>query len=243
MKKWWIGCSGFYYKGWKEKFYPKGLPQSKWFEYYCESFNTIEINVTFYRFPRVTDLRGWYNRSPKEFMFSVKAPRAITHFRRFNNVTQWLQDFYGSVGAGLEDKLGAVLFQMHPAMEYSEDKLSQIVEALDPTFNNVLEFRHSTWWNNKVFNALKAHRLAFCGISYPHLPTDVIKSTSFMYYRFHGIPKLYQSSYKGRQLQDVVTAVNLKRNVDHVYVYFNNDIDVAAVRNAKTVQQLIKTEV
>ncbi len=79
MKKWWIGCSGFHYKGWRGKFYPEGLPQKKWFEFYCQYFNTVELNTTFYRFPRIGDLRAWYDRSPDGFRFSVKAPRFITH--------------------------------------------------------------------------------------------------------------------------------------------------------------------
>src|ERR1044072_2743501 len=83
MKKWWIGCSGFYYREWREAFYPQGLPQRKWFEFYCESFNTVELNVTFYRFPKLEDLQGWYHRSPDDFRFTVKAPRLITHYKRF----------------------------------------------------------------------------------------------------------------------------------------------------------------
>lgn len=76
MPKWWIGCSGFHYKEWKDVFYPKGIPQTKWFEHYCEHFNTIELNVTFYRFPTSASLQSWYKRSPAEFKFSVKRSEA-----------------------------------------------------------------------------------------------------------------------------------------------------------------------
>ena len=71
--QWHIGCSGFHYKEWKEVFYPKGLPQRKWFDYYCEHFDTLELNVTFYRFPEMASLQNWYNKSPARFLFSVKA--------------------------------------------------------------------------------------------------------------------------------------------------------------------------
>ena len=81
MKKWWIGCSGFHYSGWKGAFYPQGLPQRKWFEYYCQYFNTVELNVTFYRFPKVSDLKGWYDRSPEDFRFTCKAPGELLIIR------------------------------------------------------------------------------------------------------------------------------------------------------------------
>jgi uncharacterized protein YecE (DUF72 family) len=97
MVKHWVGCSGFHYKHWIDIFYPKGLPQRKWFEYYNQYFNTLELNVTFYRFPQLSFLESWYNRSPDDFCFSVKAPKAITHFKQFNDTQRMVDDFYGTV--------------------------------------------------------------------------------------------------------------------------------------------------
>src|ERR1700760_568766 len=116
-----IGCSGFYNKDWKELFYPKGLAQSKWFEYYCTQFNTLELNTTFYRFPTIEMLKKWYDKSPADFKFSVKAPRLITHYKQFNEVERLLNDFYSSVREGLKEKLGAVLFQLPARVVYSEE--------------------------------------------------------------------------------------------------------------------------
>ncbi len=238
VKKWWIGCSGFYYKGWKEVFYPNSLPQRKWFEFYCESFNTVELNVTFYRFPRVDDLKSWYSRSPDDFMFTVKAPRLITHFKKFVGVTRELHDFYSTVEKGLGKKLGTVLFQLHPRIVFSEEKLEQIIKSVDQGFVNVIEFRHVSWWRPDVVKTLKENSIAFCSISYPQLPEDLVKSSPTVYYRFHGVPKLYLSSYSDKQLTDIVSEIIKKRSVDNVYIYFNNDIEVAAVDNARTVQRL-----
>ncbi|HEY0743972.1 MAG TPA: DUF72 domain-containing protein [Chryseosolibacter sp.] len=239
MKKWWIGCSGFYYKGWKERFYPAGLPQRKWFEYYCQFFNTVELNVTFYRFPKLSDLNGWYERSPDDFRFTCKAPRGITHYQRFNNSKDYANRFYDTIREGLRSKLGTVLFQLHPRMEYSTEGLDRILQTLDPAFANVLEFRHASWWNDSVKNTLKDHNITFCGISYPELPEDVVKTSPVMYYRFHGIPKLYLSSYSETKLRLVADKIQAARNVEEVYCYFNNDIDVAAVRNAKTLNNIV----
>jgi uncharacterized protein YecE (DUF72 family) len=241
MKKWWIGCSGYHYKGWKERFYPKGLPQRMWFEYYCQFFNTVEMNVTFYRFPRAEDLRSWYERSPDEFKFTVKAPRFITHFRRFINAKRQTNDFYNSVVKGLQEKLGSVLFQLHPQMEYSPENLERILDTLDPAFTNVLEFRHRSWWTKDVFETLKKENITFCCISYPGLPDDVHKTASAIYYRFHGVPKLYLSSYSDKKLKSITDDIKSYRNVKDVYCYFNNDIDVHAVENAKTLQKLTGT--
>src|SRR3954467_9864361 len=115
MKNWWVGCSGFSYKGWKGKFYPEGLAQRKWFEFYCERFNTVELNVTFYRFPELKNLKGWYERSPRDFKFTIKAPRIITHFKKFANAQDEIVRFYDVAGEGMADKLGSILFQLPPS--------------------------------------------------------------------------------------------------------------------------------
>lgn len=242
MKNWWIGCSGFHYDPWRGRFYPKDLSKKHWFEFYCEHFNTVELNVTFYRFPKPAALRSWYQRSPQAFRFTVKAPRLITHYKRFNNAKDELNYFYDTVADGLDDKLGTILFQMHPGMRYSEENLEKIVTSLNAGFHNVVEFRDESWWNNKVLTALKKENISFCGISYPKLPDDVQKTSPTVYYRFHGVPRLYQSSYTRKKLQQVSDDIKRLRGVNDVYAYFNNDIDVAAVRNAKTLQQLVGQE-
>lgn len=239
MKKWWIGCSGFYYKHWQEKFYPKGLPQRKWFEFYCESFNTVELNVTFYRYPKLEALQGWYARSPADFRFTAKAPRLITHFKKFHNALREINDFYELVGKGLGQKLGCVLFQMPPNLSYSEANVENILSTLDPGFNNVIEFREESWWNPAVFKVLKENSISFCGISYPGLPDDVIRSVPVLYYRFHGVPKLYASPYSVQKLKQVTDVIRSFRGVTDVYAYFNNDIHAEAIRNALEVKELV----
>ncbi len=238
MKKWWIGCSGFYYKHWREKFYPKGLPQRKWFEYYCESFDTVELNVTFYRYPKPDALKGWYDRSPGDFRFTVKAPRLITHYKKFNNAHREARDFYDLVANGLGNKLGCVLFQLPPNLLYSEPNLQNLLSTLDPAFTNVIEFRHESWWNKHVYETLKQHQTTFCGISYPKLPDQVIRSVPAVYYRFHGVPQLYASAYSLQKLREVATQINSFRGVTDVYCYFNNDIYVEAIRNAQQLKKL-----
>jgi uncharacterized protein YecE (DUF72 family) len=239
MKNWWIGCSGFFYKHWREKFYPKRLPQRRWFEFYCESFNTVELNVTFYRYPTLGALQGWYDRSPHEFRFTVKAPRLITHYKKFNNALRETNDFYDLVSKGLREKLGCVLFQMPPNFARTESNLQNMLATLDRSFVNVIEFRHESWWTPKIYQILQQETIAFCGISYPGLPDQVIRSAPVLYYRFHGVPQLYASPYSTDDLRKIVTGINPFRGVEDVYLYFNNDIHAEAITNARAVSQMV----
>jgi uncharacterized protein YecE (DUF72 family) len=242
MSEWWIGCSGFHYKNWKDRFYPPKLPSTKWFEYYCQSFNTVELNVSFYRYPTLKALNGWYDRSPERFRFSMKAPRLITHFKKFHQVKRETDDFYLLAREGLREKLGPILFQLPPAMAYSEESLGRIIETVDPSFVNAVEFRNVSWWNEKVKEELRRRNITFCGISYPSLPDDVIKTSKTMYYRFHGVPQLYKSSYSNEKLESVRNGIISHAGASDIYAYFNNDIDVAAIDNANTLKALAMTD-
>lgn len=238
MVRWWIGCSGFYYKEWREKFYPADLSQRKWFEFYCEHFNTLELNVTFYRFPHLNFLKNWHAKSPRTFRFSVKAPRLITHYKKFTETKKLLADFYSVIHDGLMDKLGCVLFQMPPKMEYSREKLDQITRNLDPNFSNVIEFRHESWWNEEVIAALRDRKITFCSISYPSLPDDVVRTSDIIYYRFHGVPELYRSPYSEEFMGKIKDKIaHLDQNIE-AYIYFNNDVGASAINNAKQLQMM-----
>ncbi|MGI8581256.1 MAG: DUF72 domain-containing protein [Chitinophagaceae bacterium] len=240
MTKWWIGCSGFHYKEWKEVFYPKNIPQTKWFEHYCKHFNTIELNTTFYRFPRPEALQSWYKRSPEDFKFSVKGPRLISHYKIFLDCERMLGDFYASVYEGLTDKLGCVLFQLPSRVVYSDEVLTRIIESLNPTFDNVVEFRDKSWWNKKVYNALKKHKISFCGVSHPTLQDDVVKNTSILYYRFHGVPVLYKSEYKKDFIGEITDEIKTSGRFKKAYIYFNNTWGTGALANARQMQEFLK---
>ena len=236
---WYIGCSGFHYKEWKGIFYPDGLPQSKWFEYYSQQFNTLELNVTFYRFPQLSFLQNWYKKSPGQFLFSVKAPRLITHYKQFTGTEELLTDFYNSIRQGLKNKLGAVLFQLPPQAIFTEERLQRIINSLDTSFNNVVEFRHQSWWKKDVIKELTDHNISFCGISYPGLPDKAVINNSFAYYRFHGIPVLYKSSYTDKELQEIAKVI-LKHQPQNAFIYFNNTASAAALGNAASLKRFLE---
>jgi uncharacterized protein YecE (DUF72 family) len=235
--RWHIGCSGFYYKEWREIFYPKGLAQKNWFAYYCEHFNTLELNVTFYRFPELSFLQNWYQKSPPGFTFAVKAPRLITHQKVFNETAEMLRGFYDTIREGLQEKLGCVLFQFFSNVQYSEPFLMKVISQLDPSFVNVLEFRHASWWNPYVYDILTKHGIIFSGISHPTLPNDVVINNDIVYYRFHGVPQLYYSPYSPEFLNHVMTSVKLNPSVRRAYLYFNNTAQGSAIMNAQYLLQ------
>jgi len=239
MVQWRIGCSGFHYKHWKEIFYPHGLAQSKWFNFYCEHFDTLELNVTFYRFPQLSFLEGWYKKSPPGFSFAVKAPRAITHYKKFLNSAEMISSFYSTVAEGLKDKLGCILFQLPPRYNYTDERLQLIISSVDTTFNNVMEFRHESWWNSAVYNELAKHKVTFCGMSHPLLPDEIIKNTSVLYYRMHGVPDLYKSPYSTSALNKIINNVKKSHAIKKAFIYFNNDIDGSAIKNATKMIELV----
>lgn len=235
---WKIGCSGFYYREWKDFFYPKGLAQKDWFKFYCNHFNTIEINSSFYKAPTEKSLEKWFNDSPADFVFTMKAPRLITHYKQLNNCKTDAADFYQLISKGLKEKLACVLFQFPPSFNYTEEKLELLLQTLDPNFKNVVEFRHPSWWNENVFTQLKAHHIIFSGQSYPKdLPEEVIVTNPIIYYRFHGKPILYKSTYALSTIKHFISQI--PQNTDEIFVYFNNTWGFGAIENAKQLQALV----
>ena len=142
---------------------------------------------------------------------------------------------------GLQEKLGAVLFQLPPQTIYSEHKLEKILGQLDPSFTNVIEFRHSSWWRQDVIDRLAHNNIGFCGVSYPKISfDDAIVNTPVVYYRFHGVPVLFYSEYDNGFLEKIVGQISEKELAKTVYIYFNNTASMAAIGNAQYVQQLLR---
>ncbi len=233
-----IGCSGFYNRHWKGIFYPEKLPQGRWLNFYCEHFNSLELNVTFYRFPTTQMLQGWYKKSPEDFLFSIKAPKLITHFKKFMDCNREIEDFYAACETGLKHKLGCVLFQLPPAIHHSEEKLKQVIESLKPGFRNVIEFRHKSWWKKSVYDELAKNDIIFCSISHPSLPETIVANNSIAYIRLHGNQKMFYSGYSVKELMQLYQAILKKRKIKEAFVYFNNTAGTAGVLNATELKNL-----
>jgi uncharacterized protein YecE (DUF72 family) len=236
--EWRIGCSGFHYDSWKEVFYPKGLAKSRWLEYYCQHFSTLEINNTFYRFPEPRTLERWYNIAPEGFTFTIKVPQQITHVQRFEDTAELVQAFYQTIADGLQEKLGCILFQLPPSMAYDAALLDKMLGQMSTEFNNVIEFRHDSWWRPAIYERLHEEGVTFSGSSYPGLSPDVISNAPLIYYRFHGVPRLYYSAYPDQFIRQIVDLVKTDPQARKAYLYFNNTAAAAAIANARTAQEL-----
>lgn len=166
---WYIGCPGFHYKHWREKFYPKGLAMKKWFECYIQNFDTVELNVTHYRFPDIKLLSNWYEKSNKDFLFSVKMYKGITHYKKLHDCKKIVDEFYNIVGEGLKEIAACILFQFPPSFHYNSENIERIINNVNNQFHNIVEFRHSSWWNEDVWKVFSENNITFC-ISHPNLP-------------------------------------------------------------------------
>jgi uncharacterized protein YecE (DUF72 family) len=233
-----LGCSGFYYNHWRGRFYPQELAKPKWLQYYAEHFSTVEANSTFYRYPTEKMLKGWYQRTPKSFRFTLKANRAITHTRKFHNTEQLTANFY-KLAHLLQEKLLCVLFQLPPMVHKNMELLQTIAGQLDPSVLNALEFRHESWWNREVYDFMGKHGLVFCNVSVSGLPETVVKTGSAVYVRFHGKDGLYQHSYPDDELAAWAQKIK-QQNAKRVLCYFNNDFNANAIRNCLTLKKLLE---
>ncbi|WP_457600052.1 DUF72 domain-containing protein [Hydrogenivirga sp.] len=233
-----MGCSGYFYWGWKGKFYPKELKPKEWLSYYAEFFNTLEVNSTFYNFPKKGNLRRFYRETPSGFVFSVKVNRTITHMKKMKGTEELVRSFYSVVEESLAEKLGCFLFQLPPSFRYSEENLGRVLSQLDPSFRNVVEFRHESWWRDEVYNALREKGIAFCSVSSPKLPEELVLTADFLYIRFHGKEGWYRYNYTEEEL--AAWAEKLRESgAREVFAYFNNDYNAHAPYNCLKLMELL----
>ncbi len=238
--KLYIGTSGWNYNHWKKNFYPDGLKQNKWLEFYSDRLKSVEINNSFYHLPNTKTLKNWRDITPKNFIFSVKGSRYITHMKKLKAPKTSSRKFFTRV-KHLKKKMGPVLFQLPPHWSYNKKRFQRFIKAMPEKYRYTFEFREKSWWNDEVLNLLKEHNAAFCIYELAGTLTPKEVTADFVYIRLHGPDGKYQGNYSKKQLSGwagVITAW-LKENKD-VYVYFDNDDSGYAVKNAQQLQEMMK---
>jgi uncharacterized protein YecE (DUF72 family) len=227
-----VGCSGWFYWHWRDAFYPPGLPGSRWFEHYAKHFRTVELNAPFYSWPMPATVTTWKRQAGRRaFVYAIKVNELITHTKRFARTRTLVKDF-GHIAHLLGPHFGCFLFQLPPSLHYSSRVLGRIIEQLDPRHRNVVEFRHRSWWNEKVYRAFEQSKTIFCSTSAPRLPDELVKTADNIYIRFHGTSRWYRHDYTREELAiwtDRIAASRAKR----VWAYFNNDREGYAIKNAR----------
>jgi len=254
MGKLFIGTSGWVYSHWDGIFYPEDLPSKDKLKHFSKFFKTTEINYSFYHLPRPSTYQNWYNQTPADFIFAVKASRFITHIKRLSGVKEAWKQFLENA-LYLKEKLGPILFQFPPSFRATSENIKRLEDFLKilrgrtsikggSTSKNLkyaMEFRHKSWCDKKVYNLLKKYKIAWVIADSPSYPKAEVVTADFIYIRMHGSKLLFSSKYTKKELSSLSQKIKkwLKQKLD-VYCYFNNDAHGYAIENAKELLKLCK---
>ncbi|HEY6672947.1 MAG TPA: DUF72 domain-containing protein [Solirubrobacterales bacterium] len=234
-----VGCSGWVYPHWRERFYPKGIPQRAWLSFYAEHFDTVEINNTFYRLPKPAAVEGWADHSSPEFTFAIKVSRYMTHIKRLTMVETGLKRFYEPLEPLTRSgKLGPLLWQFPENFHRDEERLAGALAALPPG-RHAFEFRHQSWFTDDVYALLRDHGAALVvgdessrWVSTPH-----VRTADWTYIRFHHGSRGRHGNYSASEIERWAGRISQWRRDTEVYAYFNNDWEGYAIRNAKLLKK------
>jgi uncharacterized protein YecE (DUF72 family) len=235
-----IGTSGWHYNDWRDIFYPAKLAKSEWLRFYARHFDTVELNNSFYRLPSEAAFANWHDLSPLDFTFAIKVSRFITHIKRLKNSEEALENFINRARI-LGEKLGPLLYQLPPNMHRNDAVLESFLSKLPQEIRHVLEFRHHSWLEENVFAILRHYNIGLCVFDMSSFTCPLVATTDFAYIRFHGSSQLYSSCYSDEELADWAKKItSLAENLEVVYIYFNNDVEGFAVRNAETLRSYLQ---
>jgi uncharacterized protein YecE (DUF72 family) len=224
-----VGTSGYQYPHWRGCFYPQDLPQKDWFEFYASRFDTVEINNTFYQLPSARIFDEWFRRAPAQFCYAVKLNRYITHLKRLKNTRAPLGKFVRRAKR-LGDHLGPILVQLPPHWGANQERLGAFFKAASPDHRWCVEFRDRSWLTPSIYELLRQHDAALCLHDMIADHPQVLTAT-WTYLRFHG--DRYHGTYSPQKLSAVARWIrDCAAGGRDVYVYFNNDAEGYAVRNA-----------
>lgn len=212
-----IGTSGYNYPEWRGSFYPEKFPTKKMLAYYAERFNTVEVNYTFYRIPTPALLEGWARGTPEAFTFTLKAPRRITHDSKLQRVEELTHTFCRTA-ATLGSKLGVLLFQLPPTMKRDDSVFGSFLETIPEGTRAAFEFRHASWHDAAVFDALRRRNLALCIADSEKLTTPVVQTADYAYYR------LRDEGYQPADIERWGTTISQSADgIRDAYVYFKHE--------------------
>lgn len=240
-----IGTSGWNYKHWSGIFYPDNLKQKDWLAHYCQIFDSVEINNTFYNLPRKEVFEKWQSTAPDSFLFIVKASRFITHMKKLKEPEDSVGKFLDHV-AGLKTKLGPLLFQLPPFWKINLERLEGFLiyitqQKTVPNLRVAFELRNATWSDKKIYDIFRQFNVALCFADWPDLTITEPVTADLIYLRRHGPTELYASGYTENQLEHDANRIKtwLNQGLD-VFAYFNNDFGGFALRDALMLRRMVE---
>ena len=238
--KYYVGCSGWHYEHWRGLYYPGELPKPKWLSFYARQLTTVELNNSFYRLPSEKAFDTWRESTPDNFVFAVKVSRFITHIKRLKNLGTAVENFLSRADL-LKGKLGPLLYQLPPSMKRNDELLQDFLSTLPSEYQHVIEFRHESWIDEGVFDILRRHNVGLCVFDMPGFGSPLVATSDFAYIRFHGSEGLYSSPYSNEELAQWAERIGrLGQSIKASYIYFNNDAEAFAVKNAMTLKTLLQ---
>jgi uncharacterized protein YecE (DUF72 family) len=234
-----IGCSGWQYRHWRGRFYPKDLPVDQWLDHYAREFDTVELNNSFYRLPEADTFAGWGRRVPQGFLFAVKASRYLTHLKRLREPREPLDRLW-SRATRLGDHLGPMLYQLPPHWQRDIPRLQEFVRLLPRHRLQAIEFRDASWYHADVYRLLTDAGVALCLHDMPGSSTRPEAIGPFVYVRFHGATGKYRGGYPGQTLSAWAKRLDAWSDEGRAcYVYFNNDVGGHAPRDARRLREMV----
>jgi uncharacterized protein YecE (DUF72 family) len=235
-----IGTSGWKYKSWREGFYGD-TPQKRWLRFCADRFTGIEVNATFYRLQEKSTFQKWHDETPKEFAFAIKGHRYVTHNKKLLDAEESVIRCRESASP-LGNRLFAVVWQLPAFLQKDLDRLEKFVEALQRwrSTRHAIEFRHKSWFDDEVAGCLRRGAVAVCMSDAPDWPMWEEVTTDLVYVRLHGHTRKYASNYSTATLRKWADRVRRWLNENRtVHVYFDNDAEGAAPKNALTLLKML----
>jgi len=236
-----IGTSGWSYDHWADVLYPPGLPAGRRLARFVEVFDTVELNASFYRWPKDSTFAGWRAALPDGFMMSVKAYRGLTHFRRLSSPEPWIERFERCWHL-LGDRHGVLLVQLHPEHQRDDARLDSFLRCVPASIRVAVELRHASWNDPAVFQLLERRRAAYVVMSGAGLACVARATTDLVYVRMHGPDQdaIYAGCYSNDELRRWADRITEWDGAGKdVWMYFNNDLGGHAVRNALLLRELL----
>ena len=223
--QYYVGCSGWSYTSWQGPFYPTNIENSGWLKYYSHVFDYVEIDSTFYNIPSIITVNNWARRTPKNFRFTAKFPRVITHEKRLKDIDQELDQFFEAIGP-LSDKTLALLIQLPPSLQIFEglEALRELVSELDTKFRYAIEVRHPSWFQDLAYNFFANNGICLVWSQLADIRTPPVVTSDFLYLRLIGDRSIQEKDFGRIQIDRVV---EMQKWVDNLKTVQDEQIKLA----------------